>query len=602
MENFQTYPVTTTKERCNSLKTKLLPEVLTVLAEENSTMSITSKHLVIPNQSDPDILAICSVLHQNLPYLQDLSISNQNFSLKSLSSIADSLQTSKHITKLSITKSLFTLESSNLFTSKLHHSPVLEYLDLSENSLTDLYAESLSPLFASNIKILILDKNNFQACSFASELSKSGLLQFSISDNPLNYNSVLKLLEVLNENKALCRLALLGIQFKGAAPIKENSSGILDAQEGIILKLAYVLRGSLLSYIALDIAPVYDLHLKELENTLIKHNQSLCGIDSRLIDWNCIPADSPLVNIQLALKANKWLNSNSSGPVPADIKDIVKIKESYSMHTEESRPRSSKNSFVNFTETSEDVPSPHSSPQFAGKDKKSKRQNPGRLVSKFFEKIKELEARDQKKDQVLAEISKKLDLFNDRLCAIESKLSTQSMAENSIKNIESLKFSISPSSTKVSTIENSVKTLFTKIRNIEDKAKEPIEKTLINKFVSFEDRLNQIEKVSSNVTKKNAREAGKKQKKGDRGTAVRDSHVRKFEYSSPAQNRSAFKVGQEYESVIMGALMERVNFSLKNSPERPMSAMSLHNSYTRAPSSDLQESLRKRGLILHEKY
>lgn len=49
MENFQTYPVTSTKERCNNLKTKPLPEVLTVLAEESQSLSIESKHLVTPN-------------------------------------------------------------------------------------------------------------------------------------------------------------------------------------------------------------------------------------------------------------------------------------------------------------------------------------------------------------------------------------------------------------------------------------------------------------------------------------------------------------------------------------------------------------------------
>ena len=522
---------------------------------------------------------------------------------------------------MSITKSLFTLESCKSFASTIQVSSVLEYLDLSENSLTDLYADSLYPLFTSNIKILIVDKNNFQNCSFACELGNSCLLQFSINDNPLSYKSVLKLLESVGENRVLSRLSLLGIQFKGAAPIKENSSGLLDAQEGLILKLAYVLRGSQLNFIAVDISPLYELQLKELENTLIKHNKSLCTIDSRLIDWSRLPIDSPLLSIQLALKANKWLNSNNSGPIPSDIREIIKTKENYSLHTEESRPRSSsKNSVINFTENSEDLNSIHSSPQFAGKEtKKKSRKNPGKQIFQYLEKmvakvneldgrimrklenfenkIGELELREQKKDEQLADMSKKLEVFNGRLTLVESKLNPQSLADNSIRNLESLKFAINPSSTKVAIIENSVKKLFGKIRNIEESAKEPIEKTIISKFASFEDRLNQIEKVSSSVSKKNAREVAKRQKRPER-VASAQNHG----YASPEQTRSGFKAGPEYESVLMGALMERVNFSLKNSPERPMSAMSLHNSYSRAPSSDLQESLRKRGLILHDKY
>lgn len=522
---------------------------------------------------------------------------------------------------MSITKSLLTLESCKAFTNTIQVSSILEYLDLSENSFTDLYADALYPLFTSNIKILIIDRNNFQNCSFASVLGNSCLLQFSINENPLNYKSVLKLLESVSDNRVLSRLSLLGIQFKGAAPIKENSSGLLDAQEGLILKLAYVLRGSLLNYIAVDITPLYELQLKELENTLIKHNKSLCTIDSRLIDWNNLPTDNPLINIQLALKANKWLNSNNSGPIPSDIREIIKIKENYSLHTEESRPRSSsKNSVINFTETSEDLNSVHSSPQFAGKESKKRfRKNPGKQIFQYFEKIvakvneldgrimkklenfenkiDELEFREQKKDQQLIEMNKKLEIFNGRLSLIESKLAHPSLADSSIKNLESLKFAINPTSTKVATIENSVKKLFSKIRNIEENTKEPIEKTIISKFASFEDRLNQIERVSSSVTKKNSREVAKRQKRPERGALVQN-----HSYTSPDQTRSGFKAGPEYESVLMGALMERVNFSLKNSPERPMSAMSLHNSYTRAPSSDLQESLRKRGLVLHDKY
>ena len=49
MENFQTYPVIFIQERCQSLKIKPLKEMLTVLAEEHSSLVFSTKPLVFPN-------------------------------------------------------------------------------------------------------------------------------------------------------------------------------------------------------------------------------------------------------------------------------------------------------------------------------------------------------------------------------------------------------------------------------------------------------------------------------------------------------------------------------------------------------------------------
>jgi predicted nucleic acid-binding Zn-ribbon protein len=220
----------------------------------------------------------------------------------------------------------------------------------------------------------------------------------------------------------------------------------------------------------------------------------------------------------------------------------------------------------------------------------------------FEKKIEELEIKDQNKENQLLNFQKTLNSFNERLSTIESRINP----ENPIKNLESLNFSSkSPvNEKKVANIETSVKKLFSKIRNIEERSKEPIEKTLINKFAFFEDRLSQIEKVSGSLSgfNKNVRETVKKVKKIENilNSPFTPNHKKDLEYSSPSQSKEFNKSGAEYESVLIGALMDRANFSLKSSPDRPMSALSLHSSFTRAPSSDLKESLRRRGVVLNK--
>ena len=236
----------------------------------------------------------------------------------------------------------------------------------------------------------------------------------------------------------------------------------------------------------------------------------------------------------------------------------------------------------------------------------------GRIMRKmdsFQSKIEDLETKEKQKDHQLTELNKTLETFNCRLLSIESKLTTKE-SDISLKTLESLKFSsnkFQEKDTKVANIESSVKKLFSKIRNIEEKSKEPIEKTLINKFASFEDRLSQIEKVSDSLTgfNKNVRETVRKVKKIENilSSPITPNRKHELEYSSPSlKHNDLNKSGAEYESIVMGALIDRANFSLRNSPERPMSAMSLHSSYARAPSNDLKESLRRRGVILNTKH
>ena len=202
-----------------------------------------------------------------------------------MKTLVDALKKTEYIKKLTISNTEASFNSVELLVSYVTSSKSLEYLDLSNNSFTDLYSLILSSLFESQLKILILEKNKFEDTVFSSELSNNiDLLHYSLSFNPLKYSSVISLLEALSENKTLQYLGLSGIQFKGAAPIKENSSGLLDAQEGIILKLSYVLRNSFLACICFDINPNCTIQLKELENTMIKYNKLLTCIESKFIE------------------------------------------------------------------------------------------------------------------------------------------------------------------------------------------------------------------------------------------------------------------------------------------------------------------------------
>lgn len=185
-----------------------------------------------------------------------------------------------------------------------------------------------------SITELILDHNLFQDISFGPTLCRNATLQkLSLSYNNLNFESVCEILDSLSTNRELRYLGLKGIQFEGSAPIKENSSGHLSKSEVLILKLAYVMRYSLLMYIGIDLDVSATVQLQELENTLIKHNRSLIRIHSDNIDWSNPKLPAPLLGISRALRANQWLIQNEGVPYDrrsepyGDLEEIIQAKK-----------------------------------------------------------------------------------------------------------------------------------------------------------------------------------------------------------------------------------------------------------------------------------
>ena len=225
----------------------------------------------------------------------------------------------------------------------IQENPTLEFLDLSKNHLTDDACSFISCLIesTSQLKFLLLEENRIKDFSFAVSLSKNrSLLHFSLNSNPLDFVNMVSLLEMLTLNRTLQYLGLKGISFKGPAPIKENPSGLLNMNEAIALKLANVLRYSYLSAIGIDLNPESNMQLREIENTVIKHNRFLMELDSSLINWSQI--HGPLLGIYRGLKANQWL-AERTGEVPRDLEEIINIKinhkknESLNNSTEEYR-------------------------------------------------------------------------------------------------------------------------------------------------------------------------------------------------------------------------------------------------------------------------
>lgn len=483
---------------------------------------------------------------------------------------------------------------------------------MSNNGFTDSYSELLSLLFTSKLKILILDKNNLEDSVFASELSTNrDLLHYSINSNPLKYSSVMDLLETLSENKTLQYLGLSGITFKGAAPIKENSSGLLDAQEGIILKLSYVLRSSSLIGIALDISAVYTLQLKELENTLIKYNKTLTAIESRFIDWDNLQTDSALMNIYLAMKANKWSAQGNNSP-PSELREIIQIKEGF---------------LENF----------HENPQFSneisfGRHKRDSESRDLSMVKGYFDKVMEkIDEVDLKVTGKIEEIEKRLEVIErkkardqgrvketceklwKKLENIEKKLISRELAEDSLRSLESLHFNQPAGLIEVSSsrnnLEESVKQLLKRMQKVEGKGPDQmLEKSFISKFANFEDRLNQVEKTSdqySSLHKSYNQTLTKMKKLEEIVNSTQNTPLKpKNDCYSPSKiienfnKKGKVELGDECESIILGALLDRVNHSFRNSPERSVSVLSMKDKYKRAPSTDLKESLRLKGYTI----
>jgi hypothetical protein len=84
MENFQTYPVRPTQERCNKLGIKPLPEVLIVLAEESPFLQVKSKNLVFLNRQKKTTQQLFQLSHKIFLICKICSFQDKSFHLQVL--------------------------------------------------------------------------------------------------------------------------------------------------------------------------------------------------------------------------------------------------------------------------------------------------------------------------------------------------------------------------------------------------------------------------------------------------------------------------------------------------------------------------------------
>ncbi|CAG9313772.1 unnamed protein product [Blepharisma stoltei] len=252
-------------------------------------------------------------LQINSVSLKELKIQHQKLSSESVKSLCVGLMSNTVITNLILqSNSLGNSESISYISSLLTTNQCLEVLDISHNNINDASIQSLCLVLADvKLKALILDHNDIKSAPIWQGLNyNTSIEEFSINFNPLNFESVSNILDILLINKRLKWLGIMGIELSGPAPIKENQSGQLSTREAILFKLAQVLRYSSLVAIAIDIDPSDRFSLEELESTLIKHNRVLKQIISRNINWQKLDPGSPLVRILRSLKANARINQN----------------------------------------------------------------------------------------------------------------------------------------------------------------------------------------------------------------------------------------------------------------------------------------------------
>jgi hypothetical protein len=279
-----------------------------------------------------DLLPLGSLLSENYRFLKELELSGQQVSPNGMSFLAVGLQENEFLVKLSLPRNeISSVESLSTLCLALQNNLNLEYLDLSENEIEDQGAEAVKELLRSNtsLKFVKLDKNLISSTCFAVSLCENQTLtHFSISYNPLEFENCIALVEMLNVNMTLTSLAMKGVKFSGSANIKENLSGVLSKEEALILKLANVLRHSKIQALAIDIDPKALLQLRELENSLLKHNSSLVSLSSDNVNWRST-LSGPLLGIQKALKANLWLaraENFDDEEVPCELETIVEAK------------------------------------------------------------------------------------------------------------------------------------------------------------------------------------------------------------------------------------------------------------------------------------
>ena len=297
---------------------------------KNSTSAFTISFSLQLDQSHYSIL---QQLFETPNRITEINITGQNLDAGKIRMLYPILET-KAIKRLILCNNKISGKESLEYLSQGVKAGNIEYLDISNNKITDECVEFLVDLIEFGaLQALNLDYNHITKGPIPQALCKCDRIQsFSIKSNPLTYEFVSDLLSALMFNKSLKTLSLSGTKLDGPAPIKENSNGHLSKKEAIILKLAYVLRFSSCTSLAIDLDPSLTVQLGELEKTLIKYNSKLTTLVSENIDWKSAPSQSVLYGIHKALKANTWLALNSQIPKEkqsdpsSDIEELIYTK------------------------------------------------------------------------------------------------------------------------------------------------------------------------------------------------------------------------------------------------------------------------------------
>ncbi|OMJ81616.1 hypothetical protein SteCoe_17889 [Stentor coeruleus] len=639
-------------EACANKDVKPQNIILDFLTNQNPSLTIDSSNNSL---NDNDFFSICTLLNNSPSHLKNLILTGEPISEISLQYLAKGLDSNQTLNKISLTKlSLRNSKSFISLTISLQKCLNLESIDLSYNLLDDNTCPHISKLINSDkapfVNYLNLDHNKISRFSFASSINKNkSLLYFSINSNPLEYMNFISLLEILTVNKNLQNLGIKGMGFKGPAPIKENPSGLLNIQESIVLKLANVLRYSYIHSISIDLDPNTNLQLKELENTIIKHNKTIIKIESPFIDWE--NTTGTLMRIYKGLKANAWFNEGNLF-VPKDLEEIINIKKTYKNTSQtnlEDKKTPKKNQKRDKIKRVNSCDSKNSDTVTMNNSKLVREMSFGKAslskytneednlmifiqtmndrivgmeekISNYTSKtdllLEKVDARIEKKNseeivcvfKLLGDIQERMDRFE------KDKISQNEVIEGYIQKLNMLKSTKNP-------LEQSRKSLrhirpqksqnksfeTQEIINFEDTEKSSKSKNAKDKISRLEQRVDRIEKNSLELGKVKQDLKGTTEKVMNLENMLNSiketpkKYINERIWDTEKRIDGFGILPRESESIVMNALLEKAHYErINNSLSRPKSQLSSFKDTRGTPSTETKPSLRLKDLSFRE--
>lgn len=286
---------------------------------------------------------ISIILQENLPFLLELHLLNQNLSAASINILSAGLKSNHSLIK--ITLSSITMPDLSLFSKiseALTLNEVLKYINLSNNRLNNTNSDSLLELLGvlPYLAYLNLDSNDITEVNWGNIIAvNTSLEQLDFNYNYLTFNSVSNILESLMINRNLKVLSLLGYR---------ESDGFA-AKLGFLL--ANVFKSSNLQSLIIDIGPDYQ-GMNELASTL-------CDVNNFLIDfghgddWKQLNKFTNL--IWRAIQANQWISFKLQDPtidyeIETEFQEILESKLARLKDLEKSpniKPQETKDHFSN---------------------------------------------------------------------------------------------------------------------------------------------------------------------------------------------------------------------------------------------------------------